>query len=154
MMGSALYRAMHALLKDDTRLLITNTSVAIHKMAEGACQKIITHPNESKSMETAVSSMLQKFMPKSRSIKQHQMWSCYHKLCISSEYACAWKMLLDNLENAHTATFAPMVYQYVGHFMFKEKVKSHYAVHTPSRNADCGLTCMRFDILQDMCLVP
>ena len=142
MMGSALYRAMHALLEDDTRLLSSNTSVAIHKMTESACQWIIAHPNESKSLETAVSSMLHKCMPKSRSIKQHQMWSRYHKLRISSEYACAWKMLpLDNLENAHTTTFAPMVYQYVGHFMFKEKVKSHYAVHTPSRNADCGLTC-------------
>ncbi|KAL5471612.1 hypothetical protein EMCRGX_G029743 [Ephydatia muelleri] len=139
-MGSALYRAMHALLEDDTRLLSTNASVAIHKMAESACQWISAHPNESKSMETTVSSMLQKCMPKSRSIKQHQMWSRYHKLRISPEYVGAWKTFLDNLETVHTATFSPMVYQYVGHFMFKEMVKSHYAVHT-STNADCGLTC-------------
>eukprot|EP00731_Ephydatia_muelleri_P018397 Em0011g437a len=37
----------------------------------------------------------------------------------------------------------PKVYQYVGHFMFKEKVKSHYAIDAAtSGNADdYGLTC-------------
>ena len=49
---------------------------------------------------------------------------------------------LRSLEDVYTATFAPMVYQYVGHFMFKEVVKSHHAVHTwASINLDCGLTC-------------
>ena len=62
-------------------------------------------------------------------------------------------MCVENvLANVRTA---PMVYQYVGHFVFTEKVKSHYAFHT-SRNADCGLTCPEmyaFRTLQDMCLV-
>ena len=49
--GSALYRAMLTLLEDDTRLLNTNASVAIHKMAESACQWISLHPDESKAME-------------------------------------------------------------------------------------------------------
>ena len=70
------------------------------------------------------------------------MWSRYHKLRISPEYARAWNSFLRSLEDMYTATFAPMVFQYVGHFMFQEVVKSHYAVHTPaSRNTDCGLTC-------------
>ena len=76
-MGSALYRAMHTLLEEDTRFVNTNASVAIHKMAESASQWISLHPDESKAMENTVTSMLQKCMPKSRSRKEHQMWSRY-----------------------------------------------------------------------------
>ena len=141
--GNALFRAMHTLLEEDTRLLNTNASVAIHKMAESACQWISLHPDESKAMENIVTSMLQKCMPKSRSCKlQHQMWLRYHKLRISPQYASAWNSFLCSLEDVYTAMFAPMVYQYVGHFMFKEVVKSHNAVHIrASINPDCGLTC-------------
>ena len=69
------------------------------------------------------------------------MWSCYHKLRISSEYATVWKQFLDGIAGENPAHF-PKVYQYVGHFMFK-KVKSHYAIDAAtSGNADdYGLTC-------------
>ena len=123
-MGSTLYRAMHALLEEDTKILNTSASVAVHAMAESVCRWLITHPKETTSMEKKINSMLQKCMPKSRSLKQHQMWSCYHKLRISSEYATVRKQFLDGIAGENPAHF-PKVYQYVGHFMFKEKVKSH-----------------------------
>eukprot|EP00731_Ephydatia_muelleri_P006933 Em0003g1181a len=63
-------------------------------------------------------------------------------LRISSEYATVWKQFLDGIAGENPAHF-PKVYHYVGHFMFKEKVKSHYAIDTAtSGNADdYGLTC-------------
>ena len=141
-MGSTLYRAMHALIEEDTKILNTSASVAVHAMAEIVCRWLITHPKETTSMEKKINSMLQKCMPKSRSLKQHQMWSCYHKLRISSEYATVWKQFLDGIAGENPAHF-PKVYHYVGHFMFKEKVKSHYAIDmATSGNADdYGLTC-------------
>ncbi|KAL5502740.1 hypothetical protein EMCRGX_G009561 [Ephydatia muelleri] len=53
-----------------------------------------------------------------------------------------WKQFLDGIASENPAHF-PKVYQYVGHFMFKEKVKSHYAIDAAtSGNADdYGLTC-------------
>ena len=133
---------MHALIEEDTKILNTSASVAVHAMAEIVCRWLITHPKETTSMEKKINSMLQKCMPKSRSLKQHQMWSCYHKLRISSEYATVWKQFLDGIAGENPAHF-PKVYHYVGHFMFKEKVKSHYAIDTAtSGNADdYGLTC-------------
>ena len=37
-MGSTLYRAMHALLEEDTKILNTSASVAVHAMAESVCR--------------------------------------------------------------------------------------------------------------------
>ena len=53
-----------------------------------------------------------------------------------------WKQFLNGIAGENPAHF-PKVYQYVGHFMFKEKVKSHYAIDAAtSGNADdYGLTC-------------
>ncbi|KAL5502932.1 hypothetical protein EMCRGX_G009790 [Ephydatia muelleri] len=63
-MGSTLYRAMHALIEEDTKILNTSASVAVYAMAESVCRWLITHPKETTSMEKKIDSMLQKCMPK------------------------------------------------------------------------------------------
>ena len=118
-MGSVLYRTMHTLLEGGTRPLSRthhDQLPCMHKMAESACQLITLKQWKTQSVQ------------------------CYRNACQNQEAA-------NSIRCGRVITScALMVYQHVRHFMFKEVVKSHYAVHTPSRNTGCGLTCMLFDI--------
>ena len=68
-MGSTLYRAMHALLEEDTKILNTSASVAVHAMAESVCRWLITHPKETTSMEKKINSHVAEMHAKVQKLK-------------------------------------------------------------------------------------
>ena len=59
-------------------------------------------------------------------VRRHKLRSNYHNLRTSQHYIDEWEALLTNAKITSTSN-AAMVYQYLGHYMFKEIIKSHYA---------------------------
>ena len=145
---NALYRAMHALMEDDIRLLNTPTSQAINMMSTCVCKWISTHVSESKWMEMTILSMLNKCIPKKITTKQCFMWSHYHTLRISLEYISEWQKFFGSIPDTCASKYWPMVYQYAGHFMFKELIKSRCTVTDVSSCSNPGLTYSEYSALR------
>ena len=111
----------------------TTNSVAICSMALELCCWIEEHPTEATSQDNKLTSMLGQCLPRlsSKSLKgmkaaHHKMWSRYHTLRTSQEYIDQWETFLHSTNIIRNVS--AMVYQYVGYYMFKVFVQSHFSM--------------------------
>ena len=112
------------------------------------CKWISTHVSESKWMEMTILSMLNKCIPKKITTKQCFMWSHYCTLCISLEYISEWQKFFGSIPDTCASKYWPMVYQYAGHLIFKELIKSRCTVTDVSSCSNPGLTYSEYSALR------